>query len=309
LGEAKLNVQLPQWLGVIDNETGDTLSEVDLCPADGIAILLGLYLATLDLQSGHANFTLNNLIATFITIDVLQLVGLQSYRTAAVLSAGLLLYDVFWVFGSKAVFGDNVMMTVATSDSFTGPFRLLFPRWETVVDPNLAESGFPFSLLGLGDIAVPGLLVCLMLKLDGKVGADLQGRAMAAGEAFSAAFSAASDEDYASGQVAVDAAEAADSAYDLALSEREYARAATSLDALAEYGTRAYFLATLGGYVGGLGVAFGVNYVTGAGQPALLYLVPFTLLASLGAALKRGEVLRLLSFVDETKRDNFVSLD
>ena len=59
-------------------------SQVDLCPADGIAILLGLLLATLDLQSGHNNFTLNNLIATFIAIDVFQLVGLQSYRTAAV---------------------------------------------------------------------------------------------------------------------------------------------------------------------------------------------------------------------------------
>ena len=62
----------------------DFLFQVDLCPADGVAILLGLYLATLDLQCGHTNFTLNNLIATFITIDLLQLVGLQSYRTAAV---------------------------------------------------------------------------------------------------------------------------------------------------------------------------------------------------------------------------------
>ena len=26
---------------------------------------------------------------------------------------GLFLYDVFWVFGSKSVFGDNVMVTVA----------------------------------------------------------------------------------------------------------------------------------------------------------------------------------------------------
>jgi hypothetical protein len=37
---------------VIDNETGETLSKVDLCPADGIAILLGVVLATLDFQKG-----------------------------------------------------------------------------------------------------------------------------------------------------------------------------------------------------------------------------------------------------------------
>jgi hypothetical protein len=36
-----------------------------------------------------------------------------------------------------------------------------------------------------------------------------------------------------------------------------------------------------GAYVAGLSVAFGANYVSGVGQPALLYLVPFTLLACL----------------------------
>jgi minor histocompatibility antigen H13 len=45
---------------------------------------------------------------------MLQQVGLQSFRTAAVLLSGLLLYDVFWVFGSSNVFGDNVMMTVVS---------------------------------------------------------------------------------------------------------------------------------------------------------------------------------------------------
>jgi hypothetical protein len=60
------------------------------------------------------------------------------------------------------------MMTVATSDAFTGPFRLIFPRWETLVQPG-ATGDFPFSLLGLGDVAVPGLLICLMLKVRSRV--------------------------------------------------------------------------------------------------------------------------------------------
>jgi hypothetical protein len=58
---------------------------------------------------------------------------------------GLLLYDVFWVFGSPKVVGDNVMLAVATSDVLSGPTRLLFPRFQG----SLGEgSGFPFSLLG-----------------------------------------------------------------------------------------------------------------------------------------------------------------
>ena len=60
--------------------------------------------------------------------------------------AGLLLYDVFWVFGSKSVIGDNVMLTVATSDIISGPTRLLFPRLEG--KPMGEAADFPFSLLG-----------------------------------------------------------------------------------------------------------------------------------------------------------------
>ena len=38
---------------------------------------------------------------------------LCSFATAAAMLSGLLLYDVFWVFGSSHVFGDNVMVTVS----------------------------------------------------------------------------------------------------------------------------------------------------------------------------------------------------
>ncbi len=53
--------------------------------------------------------------------EVLQLVGLRSFRVAGLTLVGLLLYDVFWVFGSPKVFTDNVMLTVATSDIIVGP--------------------------------------------------------------------------------------------------------------------------------------------------------------------------------------------
>ena len=75
----------------------------------------------------------------------MQLLGLRSFKAAAVMLFGLLAYDVFWVFGSPAVIGDNVMLAVATSDALTGPTRLLFPRFAG----SMGEaSRFPFSLLG-----------------------------------------------------------------------------------------------------------------------------------------------------------------
>jgi minor histocompatibility antigen H13 len=51
-------------------------------------------------------------------------------------------------------------------------------------------------------------------------------------------------------------------------------------------------------YVGGLGIAFAVNAITHMGQPALLYLVPATCGAILLVAANRGEVQRVLKFVD-----------
>jgi len=62
---------------------------------------------------------------------------------------GLFFYDIFWVYGT------DVMVTVAKS--FDAPIKLLFPiDWETGKK----------SMLGLGDIVIPGVFVALALKYD-----------------------------------------------------------------------------------------------------------------------------------------------
>ena len=66
---------------------------------------------------------------------------------------GLFFYDIFWVFGT------DVMVTVAKS--LDGPIKLLFPRALAT-----ATTKAEFSLLGLGDIVIPGLFVALLLRLD-----------------------------------------------------------------------------------------------------------------------------------------------
>ncbi len=68
-----------------------------------LAVAAALGLSTAELASGHSSFTLNNLIATLVATDILQLIGPRSFRTAGLLLVGLLLYDVFWVFGSPKV--------------------------------------------------------------------------------------------------------------------------------------------------------------------------------------------------------------
>lgn len=47
------------------------------------------------------------------------------------------------------------------SQALTGPVKLLFPR------PGAIPGDFPWQILGLGDVAIPGLLACLALVRRG----------------------------------------------------------------------------------------------------------------------------------------------
>ena len=80
-------------------------------------------------------------------------ISLGSFQTGAVLLAGLFCYDIFWVFGTE------VMMTVATK--VEAPIKFLY-----TAPPSETERVYPFSVLGLGDVVIPGLFVRLMTKVD-----------------------------------------------------------------------------------------------------------------------------------------------
>ncbi|GAA5983656.1 hypothetical protein JCM10908_000371 [Rhodotorula pacifica] len=118
------------------------------------AFMLALGLATAQIYTGH--WVLVNIVALSFAYNAISLIALDSFITGSILLAGLFVYDVWWVFGSKHVFGDNVMVEVATS--FDGPIKIVFPR-------NLA-AGKDFTLLGLGDIVLPGVFLALALRFD-----------------------------------------------------------------------------------------------------------------------------------------------
>jgi len=69
-------------------------------------------------------------------------------------------YDCFWVFGTP------VMVTVAKG--IEGPIKLLFPKKFPEEGEGLGKDDF--SMLGLGDVVLPGLFACLSLKFDKKTG-------------------------------------------------------------------------------------------------------------------------------------------
>lgn len=61
-------------------------------------------------------------------------------------------------------------------------------------------------------------------------------------------------------------------------------------DVFAHIKRHPYFTCTMLSYVVGMGCTIGVMLAFNAAQPALLYLVPAILLASLGVAAARGEI-------------------
>lgn len=100
------------------------------------------------------HFLANNAIAMGFCLQGLELMSIGSFKIAAIFLSGAFFYDIFWVFGT------DVMVTVAKS--INGPIKLLFPRFE--LDPKTGKEAM--SMLGLGDIILPGLLVALMLRFD-----------------------------------------------------------------------------------------------------------------------------------------------
>mmetsp|Transcript_32005 Transcript_32005/g.90833 ORF Transcript_32005/g.90833 Transcript_32005/m.90833 type:complete len:374 (+) Transcript_32005:157-1278(+) len=93
----------------------------------------------------------NNALGLAFSIQGIEHLSLGSVQVGGIMLVGLFVYDIFWVFCTP------VMVTVAKS--FDAPIKLLFPRISAV-------DGRQFSMLGLGDIVVPGLFVALMLRYD-----------------------------------------------------------------------------------------------------------------------------------------------
>jgi len=97
------------------------------------------------------NWITNNIFGIAFSISGIQSIILPDFKIGFILLWGLFFYDIFWVYGT------DVMVTVAKS--LDAPIKLLFPLDLTSVPPK-------FSMLGLGDIVIPGIFVALCLKFD-----------------------------------------------------------------------------------------------------------------------------------------------
>ncbi|KAI0675139.1 signal peptide peptidase-domain-containing protein [Trametes maxima] len=110
------------------------------------------FLYTFGSSTTRRSALLTDLLALSFSHNALSLLQLDSFKTGCVLLSGLFLYDIWWVFGTE------VMVKVATS--LDVPIKLLWPKSLTFA----TERGF--TMLGLGDIVIPGMFVATALRYD-----------------------------------------------------------------------------------------------------------------------------------------------
>lgn len=108
-------------------------------------------------------WVLQDLLGMCFMSFILQTVTLPSLKVASVFLVALFCYDVFMVFITPMFMprGDSVMVRVATGGDTHEilPILLVVPRL-------LPGPSGGFSMLGYGDVVVPGLLVMLMRRFD-----------------------------------------------------------------------------------------------------------------------------------------------
>ena len=183
--------------------------------SDFLSFFIGIAVCAVYATTKH--WVVNNILGFAFSVQGIALLSLGSYRNGAVLLAGLFFYDIFWVFGT------DVMVSVAKS--FDAPIKLVFPR-------NIFADEYVFSMLGLGDIVIPGFFVALLARFD-KV--------------------------------------------------------------MNNKGSP-HFHTNYVAYVLGLLTTIGVMHTFKAAQPALLYLVPFCLVASFVSGIAQGQFGKLYNY-------------
>ncbi|CAI7907774.1 unnamed protein product [Closterium sp. NIES-54] len=103
-----------------------------------------------------------DILGIALMITVLQAVRLPNIKVSTVLLSLAFFYDIFWVFISPLFFnGKSVMIEVATGERTGGegiPMLLKVPH---ITDP---WGGY--SVLGFGDVVLPGLLIVFTRRYD-----------------------------------------------------------------------------------------------------------------------------------------------
>lgn len=175
---------------------------------------------------------MQDVLAVALLLLIQRTLRLPNVKVSSILLTLAFFYDIFWVFLSPYIFQRSVMITVATGGDSGEAIPMVIKM------PRFGDELGGYSLLGLGDVALPGLLVSFLMRFDCE-------------------------------------------------------KRRSGLDG--------YFVISAAGYAAGVAITDAVLVATGAGQPALLYIVPCTLGVTVAVAWRRGHLAEMWR---ETKRSS-----
>lgn len=105
---------------------------------------------------------LNNILGLLLAITFLKTIRLTTMVPGLLLLGLLFFYDIFWVFISPVFTGgSSVMLVVATGLDI--PIKIVMPHLTNAYPTSAC------SLLGLGDILIPGIFIGFMARFGTEV--------------------------------------------------------------------------------------------------------------------------------------------
>ena len=147
----------------------------DVLQLDLVSGLCGVTLAIWWLCVQHASYAwlFQDLFGICLCVLFLNVIKLSSLKVATLLLCMAFFYDIFFVFLSPLLFGESVMVRVATGKTPTkdADYCEKYPddadcRSSSLPMLLLLPSGGGYTMLGLGDIVLPGLLVAFAARCD-----------------------------------------------------------------------------------------------------------------------------------------------
>ncbi|KIH91501.1 signal peptide protein peptidase [Sporothrix brasiliensis 5110] len=232
---------------------------------------------------------LNNIMGLGMSYLSLQLVSGTSFAIGSTVLIGLFVYDVVMVFYTP------FMVAVATQ--VDAPIKIV------------AGSGPQTGMLGLGDIVVPGIYMCLCLRYD--LYRHYARQIKHVDTTLTAVVAnLATDEDKATTTKTSTATREVKPQYidpqgrwGDRLWTSGAATAVTTAGLTAARFSKPYFYVSMVAYVIGLMAAMAAMLITRKGQPALFYLVPALLVATWGRAAVTGDLKGMWAYTEDDSQD------
>ena len=236
---------------------------------------------------------LTNLLGFGFAYSVLQIMSPTTFWTGTLILGSLFFYDIYFVFFTP------LMVTVATKLDI--PAKLLFPRPSGPEDDPSKQA---LSMLGLGDVVLPGIMIGLALRFDLYLFyLRKQQRKTTIKE--TETDGKPSDENTPGANIVKAKWQPATGGW----GERFWVGNMRSIIETQQHSgnfPKPYFHAGLVGYSIGMLCTLGIMHAFKHAQPALLYLVPGVLISLWGTALVKGDVKTMWEYTEAEDEDSAV---